>query len=137
MATVAWAVVPRMMAVARSSRVACRKQVVAPCAPCHVDAGVVGRGRMALVEWGRGKAMKASLAHNQYVTTRRRRRNHDASQQLCTCLSHPLCDSNKEEEEERQRKTTTVYSSVTLILLPPLPAPARDVLATLRRRPDT
>ena len=46
----------------------------------------------------------------------------------------PLCD-NKEEEEER--KAMTVYLSVTLILLPPLPAPARDVLAMLRRRPAT
>ena len=50
----------------------------------------------------------------------------------------PICDEKKEEEEEEQRcKTTTVYSSVTLILLPPFPASARDVLATLRRRPAT
>ena len=44
-----------------------------------MDAGVVGGGRMAPVEWGRGKAMRASLAHNQYVMTRRRRRNDDVS----------------------------------------------------------
>ncbi len=31
----------------------------------------------------------------------------------------------------------TVYLSVTLILLPPLPAPARDMLATRRRQPAT
>ena len=50
----------------------------------------------------------------------------------------PICDEEEEEEEEEQRhKTTTVYSSVTLILLPPLPASARDVLATLRRQPAT
>ena len=51
----------------------------------------------------------------------------------------PICDEEEEEEEEeeRQRKTMTVYSSVTLILLPPLPASARDVLATLRRQPAT
>ena len=120
-----------MMAVARSLQAACCKQVVAPCAPCHVDAGVVGGGRMAPVEWGRGKAMRASLAQNQYVTTRRRRRRNDARR-----WSHPICD-DKEEEEEQQRETTTVYSSVTLISLPPLPAPTRDVLATLRRQPAT
>jgi hypothetical protein len=33
---------------------------------------------MAPVEWGRGKAMRVSLAHNQYVMRRRRRRNEDA-----------------------------------------------------------
>jgi hypothetical protein len=105
-----------------------------------VDAGVVGGGRMSPVEWGRGKAVRALLAHSQYVTRRRRRRRNDyARKQLCTCLSHPICDNKEEEEEEeeRQHETTTVYSSVTLILLSPLPAPARDVLAMLRRLPAT
>ena len=126
-----------MMAVARLLQAACRKQVVAPCAPWGVDVGVVGGGRMAPVEWGRGKAMRASLPHNQYVTTtRRRRRNDNVRQRLCTHLSHPICD-NEEEEEERQCEMTTVYSPVALISLPPLPAPARDVLATLRHRPAT
>jgi len=48
--------VPTMMAVARSSRAGRREQVVAPCVPCRVDAGVVGGGRRAPVKWGRGKA---------------------------------------------------------------------------------
>jgi hypothetical protein len=42
-----------------------------------VDVGVVGRGRRAPVEWGRGKRMRESLAQNRYVTTRRRRRNEE------------------------------------------------------------
>ena len=46
----------------------------------------------------------------------------------------PICD-NEEEEEERRHETMTVYSSVTLILLPPIPAPARDMLAMLRHQP--
>ena len=40
-------VVAAMMAVARSSRAACHEQVVAP---CRVDAGFIGGGRMAPVE---------------------------------------------------------------------------------------
>ena len=125
-----------MMAVARSLQAARCKQVVAPCAPCRVDVGVVGGGRMAPVEWGWGKAMRALLPHNQDVMIRRRRRNDDARRRLCTRLSHPICD-DKEEEEEQRRETKTVYLSVTLISLPPLPAPARDVLAMVRRRPAT
>jgi len=81
-----------------------------------VDAGVIGGGRRAPVKWGRGKAKRALLAWNR-------------------------CDKEEEEEEEERRrnegKAMTVYLTVTLISLPSLPAPARDVLAMLRCQPAT
>ena len=63
---------------------------------------------------GEGKGKGASLAWNQ-------------------------CDDEEEEEERRKNdgEATTVYFAVTVISLPSLPAPARDVLATLRHRPAT
>ena len=102
-----------MMAVVRLLQAGHHEQVITPCVPCRVDTGVVGGGRRAPVKWRRGKAKRASLAWNR-------------------------CDD--EEEEERRRndgKATTVFLAVTVISLPSLPAPARDVLATLRHQPAT